>query len=317
MNEYLRSITGKFDLPQNNYLNRISEKPGIPEPNIFDHSSNQYYVALNNNGLSLLAAALNTPEIEKIISRELAEQFNRNSSEYDAAIDAFYNETGIGGSILHHNLDNSHTFKGAMRVLREDFSDDPESLLRLHALEHLARDFTTPSGINPLLAPNDFVVAKAFLTEDLGISRQLANDLLNFNAAELGLSLCCVGTLLFRPSRLQIRNIARQIVRVVSTSFFAGNALGLMAATGILLRIAISEDIQHEQMLEGTIIGAAEMILACALLPALPLSLSLIIGSTVCALGCRLFQGKYNIAVEMEKILNMQFPRYRSYLSGL
>lgn len=317
MNEYLRSITGKPELPDNDYLTLIHGKPVISGQTILDRSSNQYYSALNKNGLGLLTAALNTPEIERILSRDLAEKFNHNSSKYDAAIDASYNATGIGGSKLHHNLDGSHTFDGAMLALRENFPDDVESLLRFRALEHLARDFTTPSGINPLLAPNDFVASKTFLTEDLGISAQLANDLLNFNAAELGLNLGCVGMVLLRPDSQNISTIGRQLIRVASTSFFAGNALGIIAATGILLRIAISEDIQYEQMLDGTIKGAGEMILACALLPVFPLSVSLIIGSSVCAFGRLAFKGNYDIAVEMEKMLSIQFPSYRSYLNRL
>ena len=84
---------------------------------------------------------------DHFVSRELAARFNTNNSPYDSAIDDRYITTHVGGSTLHHNLDGSHTFAGAMDALRRHFPGDSDFNLHLRSLEHLARDFTTPSGI--------------------------------------------------------------------------------------------------------------------------------------------------------------------------
>jgi hypothetical protein len=54
----------------------------------------------------------------------LADKFNKNFDEYDAAIDAIYNKTHIGGSRYHHLIDGQHDIFGAFA--REFKGSDPE-----------------------------------------------------------------------------------------------------------------------------------------------------------------------------------------------
>lgn len=174
------------------------------------------------------------------MSRELAAHFNVNRDKYAFVLDQKYNASHVGGSILHHNLDGSHTFHGATEALRKAYPNESEFHLNLHRLEHLARDFTTPSGINPFLDPADFLKTRAFL-EELGIHRSLANDLLNFNAAELAGAFVGAGALLLRIRTEKASTVAVQAARLSVTYFFAGNLLGLLLASAALLRLAASD----------------------------------------------------------------------------
>jgi hypothetical protein len=310
----------------NKYLDKLSHRPTLPRETLLDldrnkyysalRADNKYFSALSTDGMELLATTLNTPGIEATVSRDLASQFNLNTSIYDKAIDHSYVATHIGGSGLHHNLDGSHTFWGAMESLRGDFPGESDFQLRLHALEHLARDFTTPSGINPLLSPPDFLEVKGLL-EEFGVSPSLANDLLNFNAAELAGSLVGAGALLFQLRSRDQSIVSAQATRLATTQFFAGNVLGLIVATAILLRLALEEDSNKTDVTIGAFTGAGQILLAAALLPNIPLSVSLIIGTTACMTGRMLLGGSYDIAGEMEKVLTAQFPRYKSYFACL
>src|SRR6266852_4772442 len=122
----------------NEYLDKLSHRPTLPRETLLDLDRNRYYSVLSTDGMELFATALNTPGIEAIVSRDLASQFNLNTSIYDKAIDHSYVATHIGESGLHHNLDESHTVWGAMESLRRNFPGESDFQLRLHALEHLA-----------------------------------------------------------------------------------------------------------------------------------------------------------------------------------
>jgi hypothetical protein len=300
----------------NEYLSQVSRKPLVPETEILSLDNNEYYVGLTTDSIGVLTTALSTPGVENLASRELARRFNFKTSEYDSAIDAHFNATHVGGPTLHHNLDGSHTFSGAMDALRQHFPADSDFQLHVHRLEHFARDFSTPSGINPFLEPHDFLTAKATL-ENLGISPTIANDLLNFNAAELGTALIGAGAVLFALSNARASALSAQTGRLATTYFFAGNALGMIFATAVFLRLALDPSADKFLMAASAIGGAGQLVLAAALLPSLPISVSLIIGATAVAAGRSLLNGGYDIGVEMERVFTSQFPRYRSYLACL
>lgn len=274
----------------------------------------RYDRLLSRDVCDRLLSALAAPDIEREVSTALAAEFNRNLDKYDVAIDRIYNETHVGGSRLHHNLDGSHTWSGALNVLKREFPDEPEWQLRLQALEHLARDFTTPSGINLLLEKPDFISAKAAL-EELGVPPRLASDLLNFGAAELLPGMIAASGLILRLRDGDTDRVAQQIGRFGCTSYFAGNALGLAFTAAYLLRMVFLDQASLEDLACNIAVGSVEVILAATCLPFLPLSLALLVGSSVSlALGLR---GRVNTAVELEHLFRSTFPSYRSYLLAI
>jgi len=182
-----------------------------------------YTRKINSDVFSYPALISAHPKIETEISRFLAEKFNHNSSPFDSLIDQNYNLTKIGGSALHHNLDGSHTWDGALQTLREAFPDESNFLLSINAFDHLLRDFTTPSGINPFLSPKNFVQNKSFLMENFDINPSLANDLLNMNAAEVLTSTLGILSLVLANHEEDYRQISKIGSRLATTSFFAGN----------------------------------------------------------------------------------------------
>jgi hypothetical protein len=300
----------------NEYLKELSRKPVQPEHDILRLGNNQYYKVLSSDSMGVLAISLSTPGVENFVSRELAARFNTNNSPYDSAIDDRYITAHVGGSTLHHNLDGSHTFAGAMDALRRHFPGDSDFNLHLNSLEHLARDFTTPSGINPFLEPHDFLEAKATL-EDIGISPAITNDLLNFNAAEVATALVGAGAILFALQHNHASAISAQTGRLATTYFFAGNVLGMIFATAVFLRLAIDQSADKALIAGSAVFGAGQLVLAAALFPSLPISIALIIGATAVAAGRSILSGGYDLAVEMERLFSTQFPKYRSYLACL
>src|SRR5437773_7004451 len=91
------------------YFGRLAQSPELPERQTPLERGPKYHEILSSPAAQILSVALSTPGIENAISRELAARFNQNFDKYDAIIDNVYNETRIGGSELHHNLDGSHT----------------------------------------------------------------------------------------------------------------------------------------------------------------------------------------------------------------
>jgi hypothetical protein len=310
MNEYLSKISAG-DSFESMYLENISK-----QPDLFDQSNNGFYQSLTRKGSHLLSIALNTPEIEHKMSVSLANRLNINSSREDLAVDFNYNMTRTGGSGLHHNLDGSHTFAGAMQAIRTHCPDTAESEVWIRALEHLGRDFTTPSGINPFLDPTDFRTVKAYLG-DLGLGSQLSNDFLNLNAAELGLSMIAGASVIFGIPRHNTQLIARQVGRLATTFFFSGNLLGILVATGLFIRMIVGEHEYDQYAITDMAKGAGQILLVSALLPSLPLSVSIILGSSICAAVHYTFTGQFQIALEMERVFRTQFPSYRSYLGSI
>lgn len=301
----------------NKYRQLLEQRPELPRQVILERAPGDYFTKISQEGLHWLKAALSTPEVEGRVSREIASELNKNSTEYDRAIDRNYNESHVGGASLHHNLDGSHTFEGAMQRLREEFPNDLDWQLRLRMLEHFARDFTTPSGINPWLSPPEFNATKVYLMQDLGISASLANDLLNFNAAELASGLVGAGSVLFHQKKnKEFTGLGRQLGRLSATYFFAGNLIGLMLASAVFMRLVIKEPSKTPALAGSALLGTGEVLLAACFVP-LPLSASLMLGAAACVFGRITIGGGCDLALEMEQVLTRQFPRYRSYLSTL
>lgn len=116
----------------------------------------------------------------------LASHFNHNFDQYDRAIDAVYNDTLLGGSRLHHLLDAQHSVWGAFHAAHGVSSDDGWATELGDALEHLARDTVSVSGVNPFfsLSPDQFNTVGS-LVSHLGVSKAYLADALTVNGSEL------------------------------------------------------------------------------------------------------------------------------------
>jgi len=165
------------------------------------------------------------------LAQWLAHKFNHNFDAYDSAIDSIYNETHIGGSAYHHLLDGQHSIWGAFESVKDVNINDSWATEIGQATEHLIRDTTSVSGINPFfsLSPEQFDNLGSVVS-NIGISKEFFADALTINGSELlGGSVALIGSILMgkkaQPERL---------------SYFAGGCLisSLVSANPVLMPIA-------------------------------------------------------------------------------
>jgi hypothetical protein len=305
------------------YRHRLNQPSTLPPNTILSVTGSPYVVAMAASASDRIITLLSAPGVEHRISQELAARFNINSDDYDRAIDAVYNSTKVGGSALHHNLDGSHTFEGAFAALRTAFPHQPAWKTRLESLEHLARDLTTPSGINPFFPPREFSHAKAFFQEvgsDLGVGPAAINDLLNINAAELAGAVLGTATLWYRLSAGERQDCAEQVGRLATTAFFSGNPAALATATAILARMALVDSSDLDHLVSDLAVGLTEAHLVTTLLTCPQWGTLLLVGLSVCAaarFARGLIRGGHQTAAEIEAILVRMFPHYQAYLRRL
>ncbi len=148
-----------------------------------------------SNAAPIAGGVLADGDLSADISNCISGIVNHNTTAFDRAIDAAYVHDGIGSAATHHIVDGSHTFWGAFNAARESGGDTAGQASA--AFEHLLRDFTTTSGINPVISmdPDTLVKVKdAF--EKLNVPRSQVNDLLTMNLFEavgallVGLAAC-------------------------------------------------------------------------------------------------------------------------------
>lgn len=302
-NEYLNPYEkSQFDL--DNYLCGFKNDP-------------KYRKALQDSS-DYLTVALSTPSIENEISHYLASRYNISASQYDKAIDSRDNQTHVGGSTLHHNLDDNHTWLGAIKALQEKFPDDSEAQNIYHALVHFSKDCTTPSGINPFLNPSEFIDAKQSLVEHFHFTPSLANDLLNINVAELCAASVAAISLILSFDKLKADKLGQQVARLSIASYFAGNpAMFLITAVciGRIFYLLWTES-PVEELAKGTLQGALQV--AAVLKISAFIHPSMFVGIVVTAVAYFGVNWLYNqassfINEDINVILSKQFPMYRSY----
>ena len=296
----------------------LSKRPNIAPLNLLDIENEPKYRTLKEDSYKYLTLALSTPGFENTLSTFLAEKFNHNIDKYDETIDDKYIETHIGGAALHHNLDGSHTWAGAIQALKEKYPDDSDFEHTLQAFEHLARDFTTPSGINPFLSPQEFIQAKDFLKETFHIPSSNVNDLLNLNLTELcGASVATIGLILDFDD-LQIQKVGQYVSRLSFQSYFAGNPAMLLVSILCLGQACFmlwqGRPILEffDGILEGTI-SAGTFLYINLLYPHVFIGFA--IGIVACFSANWLYkQMRSSIKDDLDKIFESQFKGYRSYL---
>lgn len=122
-------------------------------------------------------------EVGDSLAGWLAKKFNHNFDAYDRAIDA---NSHIGGSRFHHLLDGQHTIWGAFKAVQNVSADDSWLKEMLNASEHLVRDLTSKSGINPFfsLTPEQFDKLGGWASH-LNITKLHLADALTLNGPEL------------------------------------------------------------------------------------------------------------------------------------
>jgi hypothetical protein len=300
------------------FTNKYDDLLSRPLDRMIDIRSDQRYRSLCEGALNYVTLALSTPGFEREISRHLAEKFNHNSTVYDRAIDSVYNQTHIGGPMLHHNLDGSHTWAGAIQTLRDNFPDESDFQHSLHATDHLMRDLTTPSGINPFLDPSDFRLAKDVLHESFRIPTSTVNDLLNINAAELlGASVATIALLLDFNTK-QTDRLAGYFGRLGFSSYIAGNP-ALLLVTAICLGRVCYDLWKGESVgeaIEGMIGGGVSAVSFWFV--AAQFSGPLFVGLAAGAVACYAVNWCYKkvgglVRYDFDEVLSSQFSGYRSY----
>lgn len=207
---------------------------------------------------------------QNCLSACLAKEFNHNFDAYDAAIDAVYNQTRIGGSSLHHLLDGQHDILGAYRAVQDVRADDSFVQELTQAIEHLLRDTTSVSGVNLLtsLTPDQFNKL-SHATSYLGISRPFLADILTVNATEiLGGSMAAASSLILGKHKDIGRLSQLSGSFVVSSLVSANPALLTVAASGLIYSVKSADnniDVLRKAG-HGSIISGAS-ILTGALIP--------------------------------------------------
>jgi hypothetical protein len=276
-------------------------------------------ISSSSSGLSTFLSA---PGLEHSLSAQLAGQFNVNTHAYDRAIDAVYNATRAGGSALHHNLDGSHTWQGALQALQKEFPEESELTRAWQAADHLSRDLTTPSGINPLLTPLDFAGAKHYLTDDLGLSAASANDLLNLNAVELCAgAVAAVGVVLEWESQ-QVDRIAAEASRLTAAGFVAGNPLCILLGTLCFCGATylVSSKGRAGALADGTIQGAltASAYFTAAAAAGGTVFLGPLAGAAAAALVGWAYRGvRGDLFEDLDSVFERLFAGYRSYYADI
>ncbi|MCF6159591.1 MAG: hypothetical protein E3K32_13710 [wastewater metagenome] len=167
------------------------------------------------------------------LAQWLADKFNHNFDEYDSAIDSVYNQTHVGGSAYHHLLDGQHSIWGAFKSVQDVSINDSWAAEIGQTTEHLIRDMTSVSGVNPFfsLSPAQFDILGSIVS-NVGISKEFFADALTINGPELlGGSVALISSIMIgkkvEPERL---------------SFFAGGCLisSLISANTMFMPIAAS-----------------------------------------------------------------------------
>lgn len=170
------------------------------------------------------------------LSSWLATTFNKNFDDYDKAIDAVYNTTNVGGSRLHHILDNQHSILGAFKAAENVRADDSFLDEILQASEHLIRDTASVSGINPFFSlPPDQFHSLADCVRHFGVSKIMLADALSVNGPEVigGIVALGGGIKLARDKRID--EISKLSGACMVSSIVAANPLLLtVAVTGLV-----------------------------------------------------------------------------------
>lgn len=120
------------------------------------------------------------------LAQWLADKFNKNFDAYDAAVDAVYNQTHVGGSAYHHIIDGQHSIWEAFKSVQDVKIDDSWASELGQSAEHLIRDVASVSGVNPFftLSPEQFNSVGS-LVNNIGVTKEFLADALTINGTEL------------------------------------------------------------------------------------------------------------------------------------
>ena len=214
--------------------------------------------------LAYTDSALSTSGLN--LARWMAENFNKNFDAYDRAIDSVYNATRIGGSMYHHLLDGQHTIPGAFRAVRDVSQDDTFVRELAEALEHLLRDVSSVSGINPLFSLTSGQFERlAEICSKIGISKPYLADILTVNGPELiGGALGLVASVGLAKDEDQSRLSFLSGSYIVSALITANPLLAGVAAAGLIRSMKNAED-KKEVLIKagkGSIVSGGSILLA-------------------------------------------------------
>src|SRR5439155_19928147 len=178
------------------------------------------------------------------LAQWMAHRYNHNFNEYDRAIDHAYNTTHVGGSHYHHIIDGHHSIWGAFHAVQHVHVDDSWLTQMGHAVNHLAHDTASVSGINPFFSMTpDHFDRVAVMVGHLGISQPFFADALTANGPELlGGSAALISALLM-ARKVPPERLSRFGGGCLLSAAYSANPLLLpIAAASMVYAIRHAED---------------------------------------------------------------------------
>lgn len=207
-----------------------------------------------------------------------ADKFNTNSNIYDSAIDSVYNSTRVGGSTLHHLVDGQHSLWGAIKAARDASPDDSFLDEVGGALEHLARDTASKSGINPFFSmePAAYHRFAEGVQDTLGVSKSWVADALTFNAPEVvGAGLGVI------PLALGWNRLGTERFSELTTSMAIASAVSANPLLGALTLVSGARTISKMRAEKGAFLKTVRGMARGALVTGVTVGVSRAIGGPV------------------------------------
>jgi len=188
-----------------------------------------------SKSVPLVSSIFANENVSSLINGFLSNIFNKNTNDIDRTIDASYNYGGFGNSATHHITDGNHTFWGAFHAAQNAHPNDPTITLATSSLEHLLRDFTTKSGINPFfsISNDNLYYLKDILHNSIGVSHSWVNHILTFNVFDTVGALISSLIAIFGFKKYDIEMIGRTIGSSSIASLVSGNSL--LAVVAIII----------------------------------------------------------------------------------
>ena len=223
---------------------------------------------------------------------------------YDKAMDAAYNETGIGGG-LHRLFDGSHTVLGAYKAARNAAGDDGIVARAMGMTLGLFRDGTTPAGL-PLFTWDQDTYHKAadVLKTNFGLPKKWLADWASYDTTDIASSLLGSTAIFFRWSKGEARDFARIFAStslaalVKRNPLLAGVSLVAFAKAFMEARKTGGYEDCAKEFAEGMVATAAPMAAASLITAAggpvsIALVASIISGVAVAQLAKKVGEKKY------------------------
>jgi hypothetical protein len=152
-----------------------------------------------------------------------------NSTIYDKAIDAVYNNTRIGGSLTHHIVDGHHGFIGALESASSALPNDTLPQEVCGTAVHLYKDLFSKMGL-PLtsMTPDEYHGFSGWLSSTYGVSKSWVADLMQVNGMELFAAALSAAAIYFGVNHIDALQLFEIAGSLAIGGLIAGNPLSII-----------------------------------------------------------------------------------------